>query len=999
MLKSCGFAAPSRLAQTLLSSTSGVILLTMSSGLALAQDVGGTETVVVSGSRLITTGAQAPTPVTVVTVQNLQLAAPRSMVDGLLQLPAFKGSVSVQNQSTGTTGSNGADNLNLRGLGASRTLVLMDGRRVVSDNSSGAVDVAQLPEALVQRVDVVTGGASAAYGSDAVAGVVNFILNTKYEGFKADAQASTSQYSDNQGYKLSMTYGGQYMGGRLHVVASLLDYLSDGVTSARDRPWTARATALISNPTANGTPANPTQLVVVGGVASGAAAGGLVVQSNLNTGCTGQAPGTQANPSLVNPSLSGCTSSTLIRGTTFNLGGTARGFNYGSLVTYGQTGTMQGGEGVTDNPNLDLTLQPRQRRDQFFTHVTYDLDDNNSIFFQLNASLDEIHYRSLPTFELSTTAFTIFADNAYLPASVAQAMQANNVRGLIVGRDSADIAIPTMSQWSHTGQITIGADGKLPIGSTWNYHWYGQMGRNYVSYLTRNDPISDNLYAASDAVLNPANGQIVCRSVLNGSVSGADPGCVPINIFGSGSPSAAAKAYVTGTAMQLVHVAEDVTEGQVSGELFDLPAGAVSAAAGMSYRREAFNQVTDARSQEIRTGAGLPGFPVGGIPGFPTGIANSLGGYERTNPQPTHGSNNLWEAFLETEVPLLKDQTFAKSLTFNAAGRYIDYSLSGGVEPWKLGLVWEPVDGVRFRGSRSTDVRAPYLGELYQGSSQGTSTVMDSPNHSTANVTVLTGNIGNTNLVPESANTTTAGVVLSPDFLPGLELSLDYYSITITKAISALTAQQTLDQCAAGVTQLCTNDIIRTSGGGLSRVLLPFFNTANRKTVGEDIELDYHTDVPDLGWGDGQFVGRLIANHIDEFTTQVLAGNPPSPIRLADDIGINSTPSWTFNLQGSYQTGPWSLFLQERYLGSGKYDRSKTTSQLNFNEVEAVIYTDMTVSYDIDTAMQGFLSINNLFDRDPPPVPSSLITGPTFGNRTLYDLVGRQFTLGIHYRM
>ncbi|HEX3754065.1 MAG TPA: TonB-dependent receptor, partial [Rhizomicrobium sp.] len=898
-------------------------------------------------------------------------------------------------------GSNGADNLNLRNLGTQRTLVLMDGRRVVSDNSSGAVDIAQLPEALIQRVDIVTGGASAAYGSDAVAGVVNFILNDKFEGFKADAQAGISQYDDNMNYKTSLTYGGEYMGGRLHVVASFLDNLSDGVTTARSRPWTARATAQITNPAVTSanpaSPTNPINLVVVGGVSSIAGAGGLVTGSNLNTGCTGPAPGTQANPSFANPSLAGCSASTLLRGTTFNLGGTARNFNYGTLVS---GTTMEGGEGVADNPNLDLTLQPRQRRDQFFTHVTYDLDDNNSIFFQVNSSLDEIHYRSLPTFEVSTTAFTVYADNAYLPASVAQAMQANNVRGIVIGRDSADIAIPTMSQWSHTGQVTIGADGKLPLGSTWDYHWYGQMGRNYVSYLTNDDPISDNLYAASDAVVNPANGQIVCRSVLNGSVSAASSGCVPIDIFGSGSPSAAAKDYVTGTAMQLVHVAEDVTEGSVNGDLFDLPAGTVSAAGGMSYRREAFNQVTDPRSQEIRTGAGLPGFPTGGIPGFPTGIANSLGGYERTNPQPTHGTYNVWEAFLETEVPLLKDQPFAKSLTFNAAGRYIDYSLSGGVEPWKLGLVWEPIDDFRLRASRSTDIRAPTLGELYQGSSQGTSTVQDSPNHSTALVTVLTGAVGNTNLVPESANTTTIGGVLSPDFLPGFQLSVDYYSITISKAIQALTAQQTLDQCADGVTYLCTDDIIRTAGGGLSRVLLPFFNVAGRLTKGEDIELDYHADVPDMGWGDGNYTGRIIANHIDEFTTQVLSGNPAPPaVKLADDIGVNSTPSWTWNFQNIYQTGPWGLFVQERFIGSGKIDRSKSPSQISLNEVEQVIYTDMTLSYDINDALQGYLSITNLFDRDPPPVPSTLISGPNFGNRTLYDIIGRQFTLGVHYKL
>jgi outer membrane cobalamin receptor len=172
------------------------------------------ETVVVSGSRLVTNGNEAPTPVTVVSTEQLQTAAPRSLADGLLQMPAFSGSASIQNQSTGTTGSNGATNLNLRNLGAERTLVLLDGRRVPSNNFSGSVDVMQLPQTLVQRVDIVTGGASAAYGSDAVAGVVNFILNTKYEGFKAEAQGGMSEYADNENYKISLTAGHSFLGGR-----------------------------------------------------------------------------------------------------------------------------------------------------------------------------------------------------------------------------------------------------------------------------------------------------------------------------------------------------------------------------------------------------------------------------------------------------------------------------------------------------------------------------------------------------------------------------------------------------------------------------------------------------------------------------------------------------------------------------------------------------------------------------------------------------------------
>lgn len=969
------------------------LALAMAAAPALAQSSDQElETVVVSGSRLVTNGNQAPTPVTVVSTEQLQMAAPRSVADGLLQLPAFNGSSSVQNQSTGTTGSNGATNLNLRGLGTQRTLVLLDGRRVPSNNFQGSVDVQQLPESLIQRVDVVTGGASAAYGSDAVAGVVNFILNTKYEGFKADVQGGISQYGDNDNYKVALTYGDSFLGGRLHVVASALDYLSNGVTNARGRPWTSRATAQITNPVTPASAANPTSLVVVGGVSSIAAAGGLVTGSNGSTGCTGPAPGTQAAPSLVNPSLAGCAASTAFRGTTFNSDGTARNYNYGSLVT---ASTMQGGEGVADNPNFDLTLQPKQRRDQIFTHMTYDVSDDTSVFLELNASHNHVRYQSLPTFELSTTAFTIYADNAYLPSSVASAMAAQGIRALIIGRDSADIAIPTMQQFTDTGILTFGIDGKLPVGSTWTYHAYAQNGQNFASYRTTNDPISDNLYAASDAVRNPANGQIVCRSVLNGSVSGADPGCVPINIFGRNNASAAAKSYVTGTAVQRVHIVENVIEGSAAGDLFDLPAGAVSMAIGASYRTEQGNQTTDKRSNEIRTGAGLPGFPTGGIPGFANGIANSLGGYERTNPQPTHGSYDVKEAFVEFEVPLLKDQSFAKSLSLNAAGRYVDYSLSGAVEPWKLGLVWEMNDWLRLRASRSTDIRAANLGELYQGSSQGTSTVMDSPNHSTANVTVLTGAVGNPSLIPESSNTTTVGGVLTPDFLPGFSFTLDYYSINITQAISALTAQQELDLCAAGSSQQC-GFIQRNGSGGLARVLLPYFNAAKRLVKGEDIEADYHTSLDEVSWAPGgDLTLRLIASHIDQFTTQVQGGGA---VLLAGDIGVNSTPTWKANFQAMYNVGPLSLFAQERYIGAGKIDRSKGPAAINFNSVEEVWYTDMTLGYDINDQMQGFLTINNLFDRDPPPVPSTLISGPTFGNRTLYDLIGRSFTIGVHYR-
>jgi iron complex outermembrane receptor protein len=951
---------------------SASVLALMTTGAVAQPASDSVESVVVSGSRLVTNGAQAPTPVTVVSTEQLQLAAPRNVVDGLLQLPVFKGSASVANQSTGTTGSNGADYLNLRGLGVQRTLVLVDGRRMVPASSAGSVDAAQVPEALIQRVDVVTGGASAAYGSDAVAGVVNFILDNKFEGVKGDAQAGISQYGDNFNYKVSATGGASFLGDRLHVVGSIMDYRSNGVPAAQSRPWTADAVASITNPAFNKnlaiTPTNSGLLTVTQPSSSVAALGGLITSSAL-------------------------------AGTAFDQNGQAIPFNYGTLRSAAQ---MSGGDGY--NPNLLLVLQSSQHRSQIYNHTTYDFSENFSAYVQVMASQNHVQYNSLPTFELSSTNFTILRDNAYLPQTVKNFLASPaglNIASFTVGRISPDFDIPRMDAITNSGTATIGFDGKVP-GSSWTYHGYGQMGRGYGSYKTHNDPISDNLYRASDAVVNPATGQIVCRQSLSNPAPTpiSNPvGCQPLNIFGVGNASAQALKYITGTAIQTVRVAQDVAEVSAQGGLFDIQGGTVSLAVGGSYRREAFTQVTDAQSQEIRTGAGIGA-------AFPAGLINTLGGFERTNPQPTHGTYNATEFFLETEVPLLKDLPGARSLTLNAAGRYVDYSTSGGVEPWKIGLVYEPVDGLRVRASRSTDIRAANLGELFQGSSQGTSTVQD-PFNNNGTTNVITGAIGNPNLVPESANTSTVGVVVTPDslfggVLSGLEFSVDYYQININKAISTLTAQQELNFCFNGSTQQCAF-ITRNPNGTLSRVALPFFNAAARQTKGVDFEASYSTPLSDIAFGmDGSLTFRALVNYIGQFTTQIQGA---APVQFAGDIGsVNnfSIPKWSGTFQANLSVGPLTWFVQERWVGGGTFDTTNNNGLGIYpNNVGDVFYTDTTLTYDIfpDAGVSTFFSINNLFDRDPPPTPSFLIAGSNYSNRTLYDMIGRQFTLGLRYKM
>ena len=344
----------------------------------------------------------------------------------------------------------------------------------------------------------------------------------------------------------------------------------------------------------------------------------------------------------------------------------------------------------------------------------------------------------------------------------------------------------------------------------------------------------------------------------------------------------------------------------------------------------------------------------------------------------------------------------AQSLSFNGAVRYVSYSTSGGVVPWKLGLVYEPTDGLRVRTSRSTDIRAANLGELYQGSSQGTSSVTD-PANGNIPVNVITGAVGNPNLVPETANTSTVGFVVTPDTLfsgvaPGLQFSVDYFQINISKAISTLTAQQELNFCANGSTQQCAF-ITRNGTGGLSRIALPFFNAAARQTKGVDFEGSYSTPLSTFMDGlDGSVTFRGLVNYIGQFTTQVQGA---APIQLAGDIN-NSLPKWQGNLSANFDLGRWGWYLQERWISGGKFDNTNNNGAGVYpNQVGSVFYTDTTITYDVlpDSGVSLAFSINNLFDRDPPPTPSFLIAGSSYSNRTLYDLIGRQYSIGLKYKM
>ncbi|HEX4153180.1 MAG TPA: TonB-dependent receptor, partial [Steroidobacteraceae bacterium] len=571
---------------------------------------------------------------------------------------------------------------------------------------------------------------------------------------------------------------------------------------------------------------------------------------------------------------------------------------------------------------------------------------------------------------------TMFSGNPYIPAALQQQMTALGVPAFLMGRLDTDLGPPaTADALNDTYNVVAGL--KFDAGGGWTVDAYYEHGDNRQRIDTLNNVDYGHLYAAADAVTDPATGSPVCRVTLTNP--GLYPGCVPINLFGQGSPSKAAADYVLGTSWYITRLHQDVGSASVRGEPFSTWAGPVSLGGGAEYRREAVDQTSDPVSQQVNSATG--------IPGFPSTLAGGLGGWMLTNAQPVSGSYDIKETFFEFLVPLAKGLPGARALDLNAAVRYADYSTSGGVTSWKGGLSWKPIDDLRLRATRSRDIRAPNIAELYAGSMEGQTVVFDRQNNN-ASTPVVTNQVGNPGLKPEIADTFTGGFVYQPSWLSGFSASMDYYNIDLKGAISSLTAQQTVDECAAGSASVCA-DVERNSAGAISRIDLPNLNLDAIKTSGVDFEANYLAPL-----SAGTLRLRAIASYLDTFISEV----PGAPtINYAGEVGLTSNPRWSGNVNATYEAGPFRGFLQERVIGSGRYDVTQVQNvTIDDNNVEAIYYTDMTLGYVMGKKAnyQMFLTINNLFNRDPPIIPSgNLIFFPT--NTSLYDVVGRYFTIGI----
>lgn len=884
------------------------------------------EEIVVTASRVQRSGFTAPTPTTVIGADQMQKTGASNVGQMMTEIPSFQPSL-TPTTTTISSQQAGGNFIDLRGLGPNRTLVLVDGRRHVPTTADGSVDTNVIPSALIERVEVVTGGASAAWGSDAVAGVVNLILRKDLEGFQGDVHGGISGQGDNKEWGASVAFGTHFAGDRGHFIIGAEVVDNQGVLHQGDRDWGRKDYQLIQN--AAYAPGNGQPLYLV-------------------AGNTHMALGTEGG--LI---LSGVNA-----GTQFLPGGTPAPFQFGSQYT----GLTQiGGDGI--NPGRYTELETPLKRENVYSRVSFDLTDNVTAFLEGSyARSQTVNSFLVAPFTLGSVV--INSDNAYLPASIRDSMVAAGEGGFALGRYDSDFGFIEADDTNRTTRFVGGLDGKF--GQTWKWNAYYQQGQtNYDAYLNGNLR-PDRLSRAADAVTDPATGNVVCRSTLTDPTNG----CAPINLFGKGSPDAAAIDYVTGT--QALHsvIKQQVAAASLQGEPFSSWAGPVSIAVGGEYRKESVNTTVDAVSA-------ANGFLIG-------------------NPKAIAGSYNVKEVFAETVVPLLTDAPFANHLDFNGAVRLTDYSTSGSVTTWKAGLSWEVNDQLRFRGTRSRDIRAANLSELFTASQLLFTGVNDPATGN--NIIVQTLRQGNPNLKPEQADTTTIGVVIQPKAIPGLRASVDAYDVKINGVISTLQPQDLIDRCYQGDASLCAL-VKRDGSGNLVSVVLSQVNLAQLQTRGLDFEVSYNTPLNRFvdSWN-GDLSLRFLATYTDRFVLD----DGVTSVDYVGDVGADvyyPTPKWRWNANITYSNGPLTAYLSERYVGGGTYNHLLTIDQPN---VDSRFYTDASLAWTFANSdgrnVQIYGVVKNLFDKDPPVDPSSFFLSPLATNPTLYDVIGRTFTVGLRFK-
>lgn len=930
--------------------------------------------VIVTGSRIVRKDLTSTSPVTVLNSSEVTFTGTTRIEDLITSLPqAF----AAQN-STVANGASGTATVDLRGLGSTRTLVLINGRRTTSgDPFSPAADLNFIPAQLVKRVDVLTGGASSVYGSDAVAGVVNFVLDTDFTGLKMNAQYSFYQHNNRneEMQAINAAKGFEYPTGNIIDGQTLNLSLAAGSSFDDDR-------------------GHASIYVTYRDIGSITKANRDYTNCTVNTGSDGPVCGgssTTPRGRFISFDSDFGNAQDLVLD--WESGGTTFRDRTGEVFNYGPFNHLQRPD-TTWSAGAFLTYE-----------VSDKLTGYGEVMFMDNYTRAQI----APTGNFGRTS-TINCDNPMLSAQQFDLICTQQGYG---PTDTANLTIlrrnieggPRTNIIRHTNyRFVAGLKGNLD--DTWSYDVYGMHAANIASESYINDMNVDRIKDALDIITDPETGQAVCRS--------GNDGCVPWNIFQQGGVTQEAVDYMTTVAIMNGSTTTNIASASVSGDLgdyglnFPWAEDGVQIAVGMEHRKEKMNATPDeVYSKGLRAGSG------GRTP-------------------PVDGNFDVTEFFGEALIPLVQNAEFAQDLSLELAYRYSEYNRFGGASTYKIATSWQPIEDIRFRVGYNRAVRAPNLLDLFrpQGFGLGgnddicandpTTGLPQATAAECANTGVSAsqyGNIianpanqyntlggGNPDLSPEVADTFTVGVVITPAALPGFSATVDYYNIKISGAIGNLDADDIIQTCANTGDELLCGLINRDSAGTLWLTNDGYTETTNQNigklgAEGVDVNVNYQFPVADAGEVQVALVGTYILG--DTFS------NPLTDYDCAGYFGAQCdqpNAKWRHKLRVSWETNfDTTISVNWRYIGSSQIDDASPDSDLGNPSAMAKWETngiaklagrsfyDLAIVHTINDQFKATLGVNNILDSEPPIAPSISSTG-FVGS---YDTLGRYVYMGL----
>ena len=940
------------------------------------------QSIVVTGSRIRQPGYEASSPISSVGAEEISFKQPTAVEELVKELPA-----SVPAVGAGTNnGSGGGATVNLRGLGANRTLVMINGRRVVPFNMSGIVDTNVIPVALVERIDVVSGGASAVYGADAVAGVVNFVLKSNFEGIELASSYGISEEGDTARRKVDVTVGGNFADDRGNAVLSFGYTKTDPLYQA-DRPW-----SLVARNSRTGAPLG-SATSVPGRFAVTPAAGGVALPE-----------GAELNPAT------------------------------GELIGVNDPAYNSGGY----NYNPFNFFQTPLKRYQVNGMGTYRINSAAEVYSQVMFVNSEVRTALAPSGTFANT-YDVPIGNPFIPDAMRQQLCAAMNIGAATCVPGADgnVIVPItidrrFAEWgdrqssfeNNTFQITAGVRGD--INENWNYDVYASHGETEM--------LSNRISWGSLSKLKNALNTVSATECLAPGATTAISGCVPINVFGAeGSITPEMLNYIDLSSMVKTTVIQDVVSGSVSGTLPEQFASPwadrpIAAAFGLEWRRSSAGVTSDAPAQlngeVLGTGAPSPDSfgefemrEVFGELSVPV-IANKPFAY----------SVNLELGYRHTE--------FKTDASTNDYGSY------------KFGGDWNPIEDLRIRAMYQRATRSPNISELFSPLTTGLANNPTDPCQGTninaadagvagtlTNLCQLTGVMntaigyvagpnsgqvntltgGNPLLGPEEADTVTIGAVWQPSFVPSLRLSVDYYDIKLDKTISRNTIADVLEGCYSTSLNptLAFNDFCaaihrNTANGSLNGVeapgvARPLENLGNERVSGFDVAANYRVNLDDYGF---ENAGRIDLSFNGNYVTR--NDSQPTPTAINRDcIGYYSTScgeprmKYRLNSRATWSKDDYSVSLAWRHLDGVRAEPSSTVWYAPYAKIGSYNYFDLSGRWDVTDTVQLTATVANLLDEAPPEVGSQIGSTSTNSGNTFpqtYDVVGRYYTVGLRLR-